>query len=364
MSKHEGKREQRRSLEGTQSLNEGKREQRRSLEGIQSLNAAKLVAGGGGESALESARSPTIVTAPIDKMSDRRKMSVNSEARSATEAIQLLLTNLDKEVLQPTVNNVNMNYAKDLLNEMGENRAAMEGDLASVLVSYQQGLISVDHLNTMIENERARTEYVVNETSSMKSALDMLFERVQKMADSFPSDDSQKADEMDDIAWAVQSVCQNFGQFNKVIKTPAREVKQLVGDIKVKSQRKELQQVHLGTTKERLKQRDDSFKKKVVMHEPSRKAFNDWGTNTDEVKLFDFGVNTDHSWTHTAEYPPNHPLHFDPDQPDNIHLATIGKSAADAAAEAIIAKGTVVRSPHPFTTLTSLNQKVPTTQLI
>ena len=329
------------------SASGGKRDQRRSLDGVPTVGKA---GGGGGvrkhsfDAGAQAAL--TVVPASLSTMTDRRKMSVNSEARSATENIQLLLSNLDKEVLQPTVNNVNMNYAKDLLSEMGENRAAMEGDLASILVSFQQGLVSVDHLNAMIENEKVRTEYVVNETSSMKSALETLFERVQKMADSFPSDDSQKADEMDDIAWAVQSVCQNFGQFNKVIKTPAREVKQLVGDIKIKTQRKELQHVHLGTTKERLRQKDDSFKKKVVMQEPSRKAYNDWGTNTDEVKLFDFGVNTDHSWTHTSEYPPNHPLHFDPNQPDNMVLATVGKTATDDA-DAPVLKGRYILATHP-----------------
>ena len=325
-----------------------KRDQRRSLEGAQALNSSRVAAGGGvgrssfdaasraltaistPSSTTDAARAPTFVSASLSTMADgRRKMSVNSEARSTTENIQLLLSNLDKEVLQPTVNNVNMNYAKDLLSEMGENRAAMEGDLASVLVSFQQGLVSVDHLNTMIENERVRTEYVATETSSMKSALESLFERVQKMADSFPSDDSQKADEMDDIAWAVQSVCQNFGQFNKVIKTPAREVKQLVGDIKIKSQRKEIQFVHLGTIKSRLREKDDSFKKKIVMQEPSRKTFNHWGTNTDEIKVFDFGVNTDHSWTHTNEYPQGHPLNFDPSQPDSMILATVGKIATE-----------------------------------
>lgn len=160
------------------------------------------------------------------------------DTENVTQNIQMLLSSLDKDV-GGNRSPLNKSFALSLLNSVTDNQTTMQGDLSSLLESFKNGLISADHLDTMIQNEHVRSQFILSESINIQKHLETLFQTMKKIADRMPMH-SDVNDDMEDVVMGMSSAMRSMGGFSKVVKTPAREINDVVTNLATTRAREEI----------------------------------------------------------------------------------------------------------------------------
>ena len=156
--------------------------------------------------------------------------------------IHMLLSSLDNDVGgQIRADSMNQSRTLTLLNSVVDHQATMQGDLSSLLESFKNGLISADHLDSMIEVERVRSLFIVSESENIQKHLETLIQKLKNIADCMPMQ-NDVADDIEEVVTGMSSAARSMGGFAKVVKTPTREVTDVVTSFARTKAREEISQ--------------------------------------------------------------------------------------------------------------------------
>jgi len=173
-----------------------------------------------------------------EKYNLARRQSFEDTIKGTNESILQLLSSLDEDVSRPTSRS-NPGAAHAMFERLSDNQAWLQGDLASLLDSFQNGLISADHLASMIENERVRSEFIVGESMTITKNLGDLFMKIRDKLATLDQD-SDTATEVDELHNEMNYVIRSLNNFKAVAKAPVRDIKKTVTKINASTERREL----------------------------------------------------------------------------------------------------------------------------
>jgi len=133
-----------------------------------------------------------------------------------------------------------------LLSRLKENQLDMQGDLDAVMAAFQNGIISADHLKHMIDNERTRNKWVVQESVRyMKELGEMLniIHDLEKAVDVMDMDSVGNSSvksftqQIHDVSYKMQSMMTATKRFTKIAGAPLRDIRHHV--IEAEAEREE-----------------------------------------------------------------------------------------------------------------------------